>query len=222
MASILVTGFERFGSWAKNPSAIVAQMLEGEKVSNYEIQSKTLPVRYKEINEITANLIKDFSPEIVLMTGIAEGSTGIRVEKIAINEATARIPYMCGSQPIEESIVPSGPAAYFSGLPVSKIVEVLNKNGIPAYISYSAGTYGCNQAFYCLMHEIHRSSINNGKSANTNLTGGFIHLPITPDMVATAKSTSLASMSIESILRGIKLILEIAVDFHESKNNSKG
>ena len=48
-------------------------------------------------------------------------------------------------------IVPDGPAAYFSTLPIKRIVMRLMAAGIPAQVSNSAGTFVCNHVFYGLM-----------------------------------------------------------------------
>lgn len=134
------------------------------------------------------------------MTGIAEGINCINVEKIAINEVTARIPYNDeGIQPIEEKIIENGPDAYFTKLPAKKIVENLVKEKIPSEVSYSAGTYACNQAFYYLMHKI----------KNENITGGFIHLPTTPNMVAQIKTKKYASMSLEIMIKAMDITLRL-------------
>jgi pyroglutamyl-peptidase len=66
-------------------------------------------------------------------------------------------------------VVTDGPAAYFSTLPVDSLIECLTTEGIPANISYSAGTYVCNSLFYGLMHYIEKAS--------RDVRGGFIHIP---------------------------------------------
>ena len=45
-----------------------------------------------------------------------------------------------------------GPDAYFSNLPVKKMVEFIRNKGIPAYVSNSAGTYICNHILYGVRH----------------------------------------------------------------------
>ncbi len=134
------------------------------------------------------------------MTGIAEGKNCINVEKIAIKEVTARIPYNDeGIQLMEEKIIENGPDAYFTKLPARKIVENLVKEKIPSEVSYSAGTYARNQAFYYLIHKI----------KNENKTGGFIHLPITPNMVAQIKTKKYASMSLEIMIKAMDITLRL-------------
>ena len=40
---------------------------------------------------------------------------------------------------------------YFSGLPVLEIAEAVSAAGVPAAVSYSAGTYVCNDVLYSLL-----------------------------------------------------------------------
>ena len=69
-------------------------------------------------------------------------------------------------------VVPGGPVAYWSTLPVKVIVRALRQRGIPASVSPTAGTFVCNHVFYGLMHEL-------AKNGN-QVRGGFIHVPLLP------------------------------------------
>ena len=62
-------------------------------------------------------------------------------------------------------------AAYFSTLPVRKIVEGVKNVGLPAEVSYSAGAYVCNDVLYTLLHHY----------AGTDVKVGFIHVPYLPE-----------------------------------------
>lgn len=60
----------------------------------------------------------------------------------------------------------------------------LRAEGIPASVSQTAGTFVCNQVFYCLQHAL----------AGTGIRNGFIHVPYLPQQVALAPQP-VASMS---------------------------
>jgi len=62
-----------------------------------------------------------------------------------------------------------GQDAYFASLPLELLHECLSTAGIPCEISFSAGTYLCNQVFYTLMHHI--------RSDQPSILGGFLHFP---------------------------------------------
>jgi pyroglutamyl-peptidase len=217
LKKILLTGFAAFGPWTENPSFAAVKSFAGQIIQNYLIVAEQLPVDYVQLSELIKSYIAAYCPSIVLMFGIAEGISAIRVEKVAINEATAHIPYTSGHQPVEEKIVPSGPAAYFTGLPARNLVAELKKNGVPAEISYSAGTYACNQAFYCLMNQL---EIYNSEKMSP-IYGGFIHIPITPNMVAAASGKSSPSMTLELVIQAVKIIITQTIYAVEQKNNSK-
>ena len=62
-----------------------------------------------------------------------------------------------------------GETAYFTNLPVKAMVRNIKDHGIPAGISYTAGTFVCNDIMYRLLYLIEREFFC--------LKGGFIHVP---------------------------------------------
>lgn len=96
-------------------------------------------------------------------------------------------------------MVPGGPAAYFSTLPIKAQAAALRAAGIPAAVSQSAGTFVCNHVFYGLMHAL------TGAPAR----GGFIHIPYLPEQAAAHPGAP--SMSLEMIVAGLRLALETAL-----------
>ncbi|WP_152396731.1 pyroglutamyl-peptidase I [Paenibacillus guangzhouensis] len=206
MKNILLTGFEPFGGETMNPSWEAVKCLDGEILfGDYQIQSVQLPTVFGDAIHQLAQAQARISPVLTLCIGQAGGSSELRVERIAINLDDARIPDNAGNQPIDQPIVPDGPTAYWSTLPIKSIVEVLKENGIPASVSHSAGTYVCNHLFYGLMHRIAESKVE-GK-------GGFIHIPFLPEQVASNRNQP--SMSLETIVRGIRIATEVSLRQHE-------
>ena len=47
-----------------------------------------------------------------------------------------------------------GPAAYWSTLPLAAILDALTAEGIPAYLSNTAGTFLCNYTLYTALHAL--------------------------------------------------------------------
>src|SRR5207253_2401853 len=68
--------------------------------------------------------------------------------------------------------------AYFATLPLGAMLEALVAEGVPAYVSNTAGTYLCNQTLYGTLHRL----AERGHPARA----GFIHLPLLPAMVAAS------------------------------------
>ncbi|MHA1996078.1 MAG: pyroglutamyl-peptidase I family protein [Candidatus Hodarchaeales archaeon] len=199
MITLLLTGFEPFGGHSVNPSEMIAKDLNNVEFSNIRVVGKTISLRFNKIKQEITGLIDAYEPEIVLNLGQASCSA-ISIEKVAINLAnTNNLPYNCGSKPEDEILEPSGPAAYFSTLPVKNLVQHLNDNQIPCYISYSAGTFGCNQIMY---HSLHHVST---QEKTPPCRVGFIHLPLLPEQVVFNPISS--SMDYNRMKKSISLIL---------------
>jgi len=139
----------------------------------------------------------------VVHLGLADGRARLALERAALNVMDYRIPDNAGYQAEGEPCVPEGPAAYFASLPLPEILASLTAEGIPAYVSNTAGTYLCNQTLYRTLHEI----------AMRELTtrAGFIHLPLLPGMVALSK-TDQPSMDLPLMLRGVETVLRIVAE----------
>lgn len=166
---ILLTGFEPFGGEPVNPSQVVVQAIGHMMFENVNVMTAILPVSRFEATQALSVAIAQFEPDAVMMLGEAGTRARVSPERVAINVDDFRIPDNGGHQPQNEPIVPDGPAAYFSTLPIQKLVARLTAADIPAAISNSAGTYLCNRVFYWVMHLIH--------SQNLPIRAGFIHLP---------------------------------------------
>jgi len=76
--------------------------------------------------------------------GQAGGRVELSIEKVAINVKDYRIPDNEGNQIRYAPVVEGGPDAYFATIPVEKIADSLVEKVIPASVSYTAGTYCCN------------------------------------------------------------------------------
>jgi pyroglutamyl-peptidase len=96
--------------------------------------------------------------------------------------------------------VPGGPVAYFATLPLAAILAALLAEGIPAYVSNTAGTYLCNQTLYGTLHLL----VQRGHPARA----GFIHLPLLPAMVA-ASGLEQPSMDAGLMVRAVEIALGV-------------
>jgi pyroglutamyl-peptidase len=172
MKTILLTGFEPFGGAKVNPSWLAVRRLHGRVIRGHRIVARRLPVVFARSLPALQRQLRKVKPALVICVGLADGRAEITPERVAVNLDDARIADNAGRKPVDERIVPNGPAAYWSTLPVKAIVRALRKRGVPARVSPSAGTYVCNHVFYGLMHELACS----GKPVR----GGFIHVPLLP------------------------------------------
>jgi len=197
MKTVLLTGFEPFGGSHINPSIEACKPYDGKTINNVKVRVVEIPLRYAEIRSSLVKAIEDTKPSAIICTG-QSGSSDIRLERVAINVADARIPYNCGAQPVDEFIEPSGPAAYFSRLPLRKLLAALTEAKIPAQISNSAGTFGCNHIFYELMHYLSENGLD--------IPAGFIHVPSLPEQVVGKKQQP--SMCLGLIVDALGVVLE--------------
>ena len=146
--------------------------------------------------------IDHINPDIVLCVGQAGGRAKITPEFVGINYRDARIPDNDGNQPHAQRIVEDGPDAYFATLPVRAMTEAMNKSGIPAALSYTAGTYVCNDVMYSMLHVL--------ATKYPNARGAFMHVPFATEQ-ATKQPVNTASLPIEVMARGLEVALSVAV-----------
>ena len=170
--TILLTGFEPFGGEAENPSWEAVRPLDDERIDGHRVAARLMPCVFGKAIARLRDEIAALEPQIVICVGQAGGRAEISVERVAINLEDARIPDNSGAQPLDRPIVPKGPAAYFSSLPVKAIVRDLRDAGIPAGPSHTAGTFVCNHIFYGACHA--------RETGRRKLRTGFIHVPFSP------------------------------------------
>jgi pyroglutamyl-peptidase len=171
---ILVTGFNPFDGEPINPSWEAVRRLP-DTVERAEIIKVQIPTSFGRSADVVRAAILEHDPDVVVSVGQAGGQFAISPERVAINVDDGRIPDNDGNQPIDTPIRSDGPAAYFSLLPVKAMVTAMNKAGIPAAVSNTAGTYVCNHIMYQVLYMIDREF--SGKR------GGFVHVPYSPQQV---------------------------------------
>ena len=154
---VLVTGFDPFGGEKVNPAYEAVKLLP-DTIAGAEIIKIEIPTVFTRSAEVLEEAIQKYRPDVVLDVGQAGGRSCMTVEKVAINLKEARIPDNDGEQPFDEPIREDGETAYFSTLPVKAMVENMRAHGIPAHISYTAGTYVCNCIMYNALYLADRKS----------------------------------------------------------------
>jgi len=198
---VLVTGFDPFGEDKINPAYEAVKLLPPQ-IDKAEIVIEELPTVFCKCGEVLLAAIKKHEPQIVICVGQAGGRSGISIEKVAINLAEARIPDNDQMQPSGVPIVEGGPTAYFTNLPVKAMVANIKKNKIPSSISYTAGTFVCNDIMYRLLNMI--------DTKFSGMRGGFIHVPFDTAQVL-GRPDGTASMPIATIAQAIEYAIEAAV-----------
>lgn len=198
---ILVTGFDPFGGESINPAYEAVKLLP-DIIAGAEVIKLEIPTVFTRSAEVVEAAIKQYDPDLILNVGQAGGRTCMTVEKVAINLAEARIPDNDGEQPFDQKLREDGDTAYFATLPVKAMVENMKAHGIPAAISYTAGTYVCNSIMYHVLYLLDRRYP--GKR------GGFIHVPYESGQVVE-KNAGMPFMSLSMIAEGLQYAIEAAV-----------
>ena len=169
MKKLLITGFDSFGNNTVNPSWEAVRNLP-DQVGKYALCKLKIPTVYGKAAQAVLSQAKEFQPDVILCIGLAGGRDAVTPERIAVNIRDARIPDNEGNQPTGDPVVPNGPAAYFSTVPVADMAAAIRAEEIPAAVSNTAGTFVCNDTLYALLHHY----------ANTTVRVGFIHVPQLP------------------------------------------
>ena len=209
--TILLCGFEPFEGWPLNPSWEAIAPLHGKRIAGHRVVARRLPVAFDDSSKLMRAAIREVSPALVVCVGLASGRARLSLERIAVNVDDARIPDNLGKQPVDEAIVAGGPAAYFSTLPIKAMLASLEKAGIPAEISQTAGTYVCNHVFYAMMHALR---------SRRRVRAGFIHVPATPEQLAG--NPLLHGLATETVTRALRLALRTAITTHHDQRIAAG
>lgn len=193
MKKLLITGFDPFGGESVNPSWEAVRRLAA-RIGKYELTKLQIPTVFGEAFQSVQAAMQELQPDAVLCIGQAGGRSSITPEVVAINLREAAIADNAGNQPINRPVVEGGPAAYFATLPVREIAGAVRRAGIPCALSYSAGTFVCNDVLYSLLHAC----------CGTKTLAGFIHVPFLPEQ---AKEKS-PSMPEETIVKALTIAVE--------------
>lgn len=200
---LLLTAFDPFGGEPINP-ALEAVKLVSDKVGGVNIVKLTVPTVFGKSVKTVAAAIEKEKPDAVLCIGQAGGRFDLTPERVAINCDDARIPDNEKNQPIDKTIFEDGESAYFSTLPVKAMVQYIRKEGLPASVSNTAGTFVCNHLMYGVLYTLAKHY--------PKVRGGFMHVPFVPSQVVNRPSPAPA-MAINDIAKGIEAAIR-AIEEH--------
>ncbi len=201
---ILVTGFDPFGGEPINPAIESVKRLP-DNIAGAEIIKLEIPTVRKKSLEKIEKAINEHNPDVILSIGQAGGRFDISIERVGINLDDFRIPDNEGNQIIDEPVFPVGENSYFVKLPVKAMVQNVQKNNIPASVSYTAGTFVCNHVLYGVLYLIEKKY--KGKKS------GFIHIPFLPQQVIDKRN--MPSMELNTIVKGLTAAIEAIVKNNE-------
>jgi pyroglutamyl-peptidase len=198
LPTVLLTGFDPFGGESLNPSWQAVQSLHHKRIGGHKLVAAQLPTVFGASLRELARLLRTHRPTLVICVGQAGGRAAISLERVAINVNDARIPDNAAAQPVDTPVVADGPAGYFTSLPIKAMLLALQREGIAAEVSQTAGTFVCNHVFYGLMHELAT------RRGFRRSRGGFIHVPWLP---AQGKPC----MTTDELVRGLRVAIAAAL-----------
>lgn len=187
MTRILLTAFDTYDRWTENSSWLALSDLTRWYDGELELVTRRYPVDLPRMNDMLRKDLQGDFP-FVIHLGQCPGSTTVQLEDVGLNVNGD------GSKLIKEA-----PEAYRTVLPIDRCSEQLIKAGIPAKVSYHAGTYLCNAIYFLTQYYTHTFGMQT-KSI-------FIHLPLTPAQAAKASdhpaslSTPMASAAVAIVMQ---------------------
>jgi pyroglutamyl-peptidase len=191
MKKLLITGFDPFGGEKINPSWEAVKRLP-DRLGDYELTKLEIPTVFGKALEMVLDVANDLRPDVILCIGQAGGRNAITPELVGINLRHGEIPDNKGIQPKDQPILVHGESGLFSTLPVRKMAQAVEKAGIPAKVSYSAGAYVCNDVLYTLLAHY--------QGSKTRV--GFIHIPY------ASTQENEPCLPLEQITRGLTIAIE--------------
>lgn len=195
---ILVTGFDPFGGDAMNPAYEAVKLLP-ETIAGAQVITMEVPTVFGKCGQVLREGILKHKPDAVLCIGQAGGRSSITVERVGINLVEARIPDNEKNQPANQTIEQDGENAYFATLPVKAMVKNIRAHGIPSHLSYTAGTFVCNDILYRLLYMLNKEF--------PDVRGGFIHVPFDTEQVVE-RPIGTPSMPVSCIAEALQYAVE--------------
>jgi len=198
MTTVLLTGFEPFGGDSSNPSGAAVNLVGSRWEGPEVLITAVLPVTFAGAAGRLRGLLREHRPDVVIAAGLAGGRAAIGLERVAVNLIDARIPDNDGDQPVDVPSVPGAAAARFATLPVKEIARRIADAGIPAEVSYTAGTFVCNHVFFTAL-----------EAAASATRAGFVHVPWSDEH---APSSDAATLPLAAIARALEIAVRTSLD----------
>lgn len=180
MKKLLITGFDPFGGESINPAWEAVKLLPNV-IGDYELTKLEIPTVFGAAAQVVIDKAEEIHPDAIISVGQAGGRAAVTPEMVGINLRYASIPDNMGALPCDIPIAEGSPAAYFSTLPVRAMAKAICDAGLPGAVSYSAGSFVCNDVLYSLLHRFDGTAVR----------AGFIHVPFLPEQTADKPSLPL-------------------------------
>ncbi len=169
---VLLTGFGPFPGVEKNASAeLVKRLAEAaaDRFEGHSFSAAVLPTEWEDGPAQMCALVDDVEPELIILFGVSEKSSGMTLEMVARNMCGPKED-ACGAVSAGGSILPGGPETVAASLPFDAIAKRLDGLCIPYELSRDAGAYLCNALLYTC-------AVNYCGEDEDGARVGFVHVP---------------------------------------------
>lgn len=200
---LLLTGFEPFGRFTRNPSwdALVYADERGWLPESCALEQ--IPVDYASAFSVLAAAVDRHSPRAIVSFGLHGGMLNreeatIYIETTPRNRDGAVKPDNAGVKRDNVEIIKGAPPTLEASFPARALVQSLQEAGFTAALSDDAGAYLCNHLFY---REVH--------TYGERFACGFVHVPPVRD--------SGGSMHLEDLARATAIIADVMIGTQEQR-----
>jgi pyroglutamyl-peptidase len=193
MKTVLITAFEPYDRWKTNSSWLSLVQLTQDLPRDPTVTTRLYPVDFPEVKRRLAEDLQA-NYDFALHLGQAPGSGRIQLESIGVNVGGSSSQSPDQYRPLVED----GPVAYQSELPIGEWTVLLRRSGVPAQVSYHAGTYLCNATLYLSCYFAERLALKTQSA--------FIHLPLDCSQTAGLRE-DMASMPAAMSAGALRLLL---------------
>lgn len=158
MKKILLTGFKPFLGDKTNASELIVK-----QISN--VITEILPVEFENAFLKLQTTVEKHRPDYIIMLGLSASSTRIKLEKVAMNWNESEHADEAGFIAPRDKIHPDQPLSLMTSFPINEVYNHLNAENYPVDISFSAGSFVCNNIFFKTLN------------AFPSVKSVFIHVP---------------------------------------------
>lgn len=195
LVNILVTGFKPFLNEKTNPSELLSIELSKQFA---EVTSLILPVEFGNSFDVLKSHLDINNYDYIVMLGQAAGRDKVSLEKIALNWIQTEYQDESGMLPATGLILEDRPLALMCSFPVDEVYVELKKLNLPVEISFSAGTFVCNDLYFRFLERfVDQKSV-------------FIHVPLIEEQIEEGEFRPYLSLDMQKniLLSLIRKILK--------------
>jgi pyroglutamyl-peptidase len=200
---VLITGFGPFPGAAYNPTQpLVSRLLRLRRpaFADLELSGHIFPVSYDAVDRQLPQLLAKHRPNALLMFGLANRTSYVRIETRARNAVTTLWPDADHAR-VRKRSIHDGAGAMMFGPHTAKVLRAAVDSGVDARSSRDAGSYLCNYLSW--------RAIESSRDKGPALTA-FVHIPLLARGVERQRRGTPNRVTLEELVdTGEAMLLEL-------------